>query len=244
MLRCVMIKRKPKVIFFDYGGTLVVENKFDNYLGLKSALQDAKIDIDDNAIRKTAEILKSLHKEMLSIGEDYNIEILTLSVMKAIFSQKGITLDFDKERFEYVFWKNATSHNLVENVTDVLEALKKRNIITGVISNLSFTGNTLKKIIDDLLPDNNFCCVLSSADYLFRKPNPIIFEIALNMNGITSAQNVWYCGNSLKNDILGAKNAGMYPVLFDSGHKEDNTDEVLDYATIHCFEELLNLIDN
>lgn len=47
----------PKMILFDFGGTLTTEQYFDNYHGLKKAFEDAGYDISDLLLRKMSDKL-------------------------------------------------------------------------------------------------------------------------------------------------------------------------------------------
>ena len=59
----------------------------------------------------------------------------------------------------------------------------------------------------------DFDFVISSCDYLFRKPNPHIFEAALARAGVTPDK-VWFCGDQFLPDIQGATAAGMTAVWY------------------------------
>jgi putative hydrolase of the HAD superfamily len=53
-----------------------------------------------------------------------------------------------------------------------------------------------------------------------RKPDPLIFEYALRKLGVSPSE-AWFIGDDPVWDVLGAKNAGIQPVLFDAdGHSE------------------------
>ena len=60
-----------------------------------------------------------------------------------------------------------------------------------------------------------------SGDHGFRKPDPRLFEFALERMGVSAAQTV-YVGNDMFRDIYGARQAGMHTIMFDSdqGTKE------------------------
>ena len=49
---------------------------------------------------------------------------------------------------------------------------------------------------------------------MIRKPDPRLFEIALLKAGLT-ADKVWYCGDSFRADVLGAREAGIFPVWYE-----------------------------
>ncbi len=84
---------------------------------------------------------------------------------------------------------------------------------TGVISNISFAGKVVENRINELIPTNHFEFVIASSEYLYRKPNRRIFELALEKAEL-SASEVWYIGDQYECDIVGARNAGLFPVWY------------------------------
>jgi len=55
-----------------------------------------------------------------------------------------------------------------------------------------------------------------------------LFDIALMRAGL-SAQEVWYCGDSFKNDVFGAHGAGIFPVLYDRAGACEETPATLGF---------------
>ena len=112
------------------------------------------------------------------------------------------------------------------------------------------SGAALKEQFYRLLPGSRFEFVLASSDYIFRKPHSIMYEIALQKSGLT-ADKVWYCGDSMENDIYGANSVGMFPVLYEGRTKyethflsdqndRDNPD--FEYLRIHDWRELMDIL--
>ena len=64
---------------------------------------------------------------------------------------------------------------------------------------------------------------MTSSDYLVRKPNPLLFEIALQKAGLCGEE-VWYCGDNPKADIEGAAQVGIYPIWYDNDLEKGNRD--------------------
>ncbi len=94
-----------------------------------------------------------------------------------------------------------------------MDYLFSKNIRTGVISNISFSGEALIKRISEWLPNNQFEFILATSEYIFRKPHKRIFELALRKSNL-SADEVWYCGDNAICDVDGAKNAGLTPIWY------------------------------
>ncbi len=91
-----------------------------------------------------------------------------------------------------------------------------------------------------MIPTNHFEFVIASSEYLYRKPNRRIFELALEKAEL-SASEVWYIGDQYECDIVGARNAGLFPVWYigaaDMRLPEDN-----DVCKVSHWKELQELL--
>ena len=121
-------------------------------------------------------------------------------------------------------------------------------IRSGVISNIGFSGHALKNRINRLLPDNRFEFIIASSEYMVRKPNPLIFRLALSKANL-SADEVCYCGDNTENDVMGAYGAGIFPVWYHSLIQNDWRDETLDkkpeceHLYINDWLELIDVLE-
>ncbi|HUB22410.1 MAG TPA: HAD family hydrolase [Streptosporangiaceae bacterium] len=83
--------------------------------------------------------------------------------------------------------------------------------------------------------------IVVSGDHGFRKPDPRLFQLALDGMGV-AAENTLYVGNDMYRDIYGARQAGLPTVMFDSGQgAKVYRDCVPDY-TITDFRDLLGIL--
>ena len=57
-------------------------------------------------------------------------------------------------------------------------------------------------------------CIVDSTAVGVAKPDPRIFEIALESMGV-AAEDAWYVGDTPAFDVDGARNAGLRPLLLD-----------------------------
>ena len=91
-----------------------------------------------------------------------------------------------------------------------------------------YAGLVVSERIDCLLPDNHFEFILATSEYLFRKPNARIFRLALEKAGL-DPEEVWYIGDNYGCDVVGARNAGIFPVWYKGAvdFKQDDHDDVL-----------------
>ncbi len=133
----------------------------------------------------------------------------------------------------------------------MLDRLNENGIRTAVISNLAWSGEALTERLDRLLPNNKFEFVITSSDYMYRKPSRVLFDIALNKAGL-AADKVWYCGNSITADIEGAHGAGIFPVLYEGetpgdinpySGQNDGIKVDFEYLHIHDWRELIDVLE-
>jgi putative hydrolase of the HAD superfamily len=100
---------------------------------------------------------------------------------------------------------------LVDDLVETLERLRERNITLGVISNrrLPF-GDYLK----ELGIHQYFDFSLAAGDVNSWKPDKEIFLHALRLTGMNASETI-YVGDNYYADVMGARNAGLHPVLID-----------------------------
>jgi FMN phosphatase YigB (HAD superfamily) len=116
---------------------------------------------------------------------------------------------------------------LVDGVPGMLEDLARRSIRRAVVSNSSFTADTIRRTLAGLGVLDRLEFVVSSADYGVRKPHPAIFEAALARLGLAAGE-AWFAGDNVAYDLKGGLAAGMFTVLF---RPPDDEPAGLDWST-------------
>jgi len=121
-----------------------------------------------------------------------------------------------------------------DDVRRTLPKLKEGGYYMAVLSNRE------KPFLDimeshDLAPFFEFSLAAGEVD--IYKPNPGVFEHALKRANLT-AQDVAYVGDNYFADIIGARRAGLLPVLYDP----NNIFPEADCITIKSFDELISAI--
>lgn len=110
--------------------------------------------------------------------------------------------------------ENYRPENWVDPVTyDLLAELKAAGYLLGVISNRDLPFNEELK---QLRLDDYFTLLISGGEAGSKKPEAKIFHFALTRAG-THADQTMYVGDNYFADIVGARNAGLHPVLLDIG---------------------------
>lgn len=220
--------RKPEMILFDYGQTLIDERYFDGEKGTTAVMQYAV----KNKYGKTP---KQIQAEADKINEElgrfdperrhlFQIEVSVYPFNAYLYEANGISLSISYGQAERIFWDAAAPGVVTPGIKEFLHFLEQQGIRTGVISNISFSGKALTERIDRMLPGHNFEFILASSEYVFRKPNKRIFELALEKAEL-GAEDVWYIGDQYECDLVGAGDAGLFPVWYtgaiESGEFQD-----------------------
>jgi putative hydrolase of the HAD superfamily len=111
----------------------------------------------------------------------------------------------------YRVFSDPLAWELYDDVLPALQGLAARNLKLAVISNWDYR---LRGILSGLAVSSFFHVVVISAEVGVEKPAPAIFEIALGKLGLKAGQ-VLHIGDSLTDDVYGAKGAGMYAAQID-----------------------------
>ncbi len=114
--------------------------------------------------------------------------------------------------FQRIYEDKQRRITLMPGLREILEDLRDKGFFLGMISNGS-TDHQLMKYhalgLEDLIPRSR---VLISSETPFHKPDPRIFTVYLEKTGLQRGE-TWYIGDSVINDILPAKKAGLSAIL-------------------------------
>lgn len=97
----------------------------------------------------------------------------------------------------------------------VLDTLKARGLRLGVVTNGRCQFQNLK--IDTLGIRQDLAAIVISEEAGVAKPEPRIFQIALERMGTTAAE-TWFVGDHPINDAAAARSLGMTAVFFENCH--------------------------
>lgn len=239
----------PKMILFDYAHTLAWEPDADFLRGERAVFNHVK----DNPRQVTPEDAAHLGTELFLAARDCRHsgwEVHEHQYLRLKYDLLGLTFDLPINELEKLLWTATCPGEPMPSVQDMLAELHCRGIRTGVISNLGWTGEALTDRLRRLLPEHAFEFVIASSDYAVRKPNPLIFRAALAKAGL-SPEEVWFCGDQIDADILGAQSAGLFPVWYDeltipNGFSRKNAGLTInsEHLHIHHWHELISFLDS
>ena len=236
--------RKPKMILFDYGQTLANEKKFDGIAGTKAVLQYATKNKYNHTAEDVQAAADAINAELGRFDPKrrhlVQVEVPNHMFTAYLYQSMGIELPQSHQDIDRAFWNAASPGVPTDGMEDFLTFLKEQNIRTGVISNITYCGEVVEERINNLLPEHNFEFIIATSEYMFRKPNKRIFELALEKAGL-QPEDVWYIGDNYLCDVVGARSAGIFPVWYIGATADSQgADDVL---TISHWDELQRQIE-
>ena len=237
--------KKPKMIIFDYGHTLIHESDADFYRGEEALFQYIKSNKNNLTAKQVYDFSSELFNEIGS-ARGIDLEIHQWQFQKFLYEYLEIELTISIPEAEKILWENASPGKCMPNAEEMLLFLNENNIRSGVISNIGFSGDVLTDRINRLLPQNMFEFFIASSEYMFRKPSKMIFELALRKADL-EASDVWFCGDNIKADIEGSSAVGMFPVWYENNVIENPWYKVKKGVVPECkhlhIHDWLELID-
>jgi putative hydrolase of the HAD superfamily len=140
-------------------------------------------------------------------------------VVHQVFSPFGPFADFDAYFEElFAYFARAESWLLYPDAGQTIRALSERGIKLAVVSNFD---SRLISILQGLGVADSFDGIFVSSSVGYAKPDRRIFDFVLKSRQLAPGQ-VLHVGDSIRNDIEGAVNAGMKGILVDrKGAHED-----------------------
>jgi putative hydrolase of the HAD superfamily len=118
-------------------------------------------------------------------------------------------------------WEHADNFQIFEDVLPVLEDLRARGLKLGLVSN---TGRNLDEFVTHHGLDVD--AAVSSGVHGKTKPHPTIFRAALGRLGVKAGAAVMV-GDSIEDDVDGAKAVGMRGILLDRENRYPEIEEKL-----------------
>lgn len=237
--------KRPKMIMFDYGQTLGNEPGYDIDAGMSAILQRADylpegVTVEDLKLKWIELFGELVHLEPDS-DDDNLLELHNASIQRYILEYFGIGHSLGRLELDELFWDNAANAIPTKGIEDFLSFLKDSGIRTAIISNLMYSGEALARRVSRILPKCSFEFMFASSDYLFRKPSPKIFELAVKRSGL-KPEEIWYCGDNAVNDCEGSSELGIFPVWYTGAHRRVEQVPKCEHLKIEDWGDLAEVI--
>lgn len=201
--------KRPRFMIFDYGETLAHEADYRPEDGFRALLAHAA---RNPRGADAAALLKSFRETFRALRADVHAagaEIPNRLRWRWLFEMYDLEFDLPPDALETVYWDAAAPCEPTPGVRELLARLRACGVGSGVLSNMGFASDSLRARLERLFPEHRFAFVLSSADYVLRKPNPRLFELALKKAGC-AAEETWFLGDNPEADVDGAAAAGLF----------------------------------
>lgn len=205
---------RPEFVLFDYGETLAHEADYCPEAGFAALLAHARSNPHGINAPNLSEAFRSAFQDLRRQAHAAGLEIPNRLRWRWLFECFELEFDLDMDALETLYWNAAAPCQPTPGMGELLRRLREMNIGTGVVSNMGFTGQSLRARLEKLFPEHSFRFVLSSADYVLRKPNPRLFALAVQ-KAACPAERCWFLGDNLLADIAGAAAAGLNAVYYD-----------------------------
>ncbi len=238
--------RKPRMIMFDYGNTLIHEDVFSAMAGYDAVLDFAVSNPMDVTPFRLAKLNDEYFEFLNKNAHANGIEVHHHCFFRTLFDRFALEFDVPYEALETIYWDTAARGRPAPGIQQVLFYLRTHGIRAAVVSNISFSAEALAERLRDRLPGSDFEFVVASSEYGIRKPEELLFRAALGRSGL-APEDIWFCGDTPSADVLGAAGVGMYPVLYRHPDIYPETDlsalEGTDYLFITDWAQLIPVIE-
>ncbi len=225
-----------KAIFFDVGGTLLTVHPSVGDVYAEQARPFGFTGSTDDLNLHFRKAWKDLGG-MESLGQQKGLEVERVfwrDVVKRTFDATGGLDDFET-CFENIYeaFRSRDAWRLYEDVvaSRLVDRLKEKGVILGIVSNWD---SRLKEILDNLEIGHQFDFILASTVIGSAKPDPFIFEQALQLSGALPNEAL-HIGDEPATDITGAKALGIDAILIDRKNRYPDCDA----KVIRSFMELV-----
>jgi putative hydrolase of the HAD superfamily len=146
-------------------------------------------------------------------GEEFSQPPSTYFIREALLS---LNVTASKETIDsltdVLFGSELAVRAVEPDTRETLELLFQRGLRIGCVTNTLLLEKAILSLLDDLDLRRYFGSVVVSSETGFRKPHPSLFQRALE-EVAASAPDTAFVGDSLQNDVAGAKAIGMRAVL-------------------------------
>jgi|TARA_B110000483_G_scaffold147606_1_gene176143 2-haloacid dehalogenase len=213
-------KKNYKTVIFDLFGTVALwdRNKLPRFTWLGeekiSTLGALKLVLEAETAISFTDFHRSFHETNLTIENQRNESAREISSQERFEKTlQGCGLEYCQATTELAKRLSTEHMNLLERGcfvpkkhVQVIKALSESYSL-AIVSNFDH-AKTARSILARDGVDDYFSHIVISEEFGWRKPNCLIFEHALGLLESKSIDTL-YVGDSLKDDVMGAKNANL-----------------------------------
>lgn len=239
-------------VIFDLGSTLIHFNAEWHEIFIQSNQQMIDHLQASGVVLDREEFLnqfKARLDEYYIQRESEFIEYTTRYILQTLLSEWGypdVSPGLIESALESWYKVSEANWKTEEDAIPTLELLRDRGYRLGLISNAGDDAN-VQRLVDQAALRPYFDIILSSAKLGIRKPNPRIFEYALNYLETPPFKAVMV-GDTLGADVLGAHNAGLLAIWItrraNTPANQAHRDTIQPDAVIDTLSELPEVLES
>jgi putative hydrolase of the HAD superfamily len=215
---------RTKAVFLDVGWTLLYprESLWEIFAAVSTEagaeISAAEIEgfVHSLTHRSRDRAIAQLESGARYSDSDEEFVALFHALGQLVYRRAGVPGDYDSfaAGFFERFWK-AENWAIFPEVFDALEELRRRGVRLAALSN---AGSDLVAFLDALGLYKWFDFAVVSAIEGVKKPDRRIFERALERASVEAHEAI-HVGDMFLEDVLGARRAGLRPLLMDRGER-------------------------
>jgi putative hydrolase of the HAD superfamily len=222
-----------RTIFLDAGGVLV----FPNWNRISAALRERGVHVDPAALAAAEPHAKREldrnSKIRVTNDEERGWRYFEMILERAHVPLSSATAEALKELHRYHQEFNLWDY-MPGDVLPSLRALRRFDLQLVIVSN---ANGTIAKLAERIGLTECVGCVLDSQVEKVEKPDPRFFEIAMARSGADRDTTI-HVGDLYEVDVVGARAAGIVPVLLDAAGLYPEADCI----RIQSLSELVDLV--
>ncbi|HEX6302239.1 MAG TPA: HAD family hydrolase [Acidimicrobiia bacterium] len=206
----------PSAVLLDVGGVFLLPSRAH----IRSALQNVgHAVVDDSAIDRAHYV--SVRVFPMDLEGDESMGPLWTDYLDTYARSLEVNEELVPEAIEHLrneYVTGALWSQVIDGSVDGLAELVDTGVPVGIVSNSDGTiERKLREMgILQVGPGDGVevRCVIDSGGVGVEKPDPRIFDFALEVLGL-SPESIWYVGDTPAFDVVGARRAGLQPILMD-----------------------------
>lgn len=232
-----------RAVLFDFGHTLV--DFLRTQEALLAAYRQIRERVEAAAYMEVPELLDLVERVAGGVdrlvAESYEQRRMEEVAQAELFRQafSGIGFDLPDDVIEHIV---ALDHSAYSNsirvepdVLATLRDLREAGYRMGLVSNISLRPDLMRADLERMGLGQYLDATVFSSEVGVRKPDPRIFQEALERLGTDPAETA-FVGDRLYDDVSGARAAGMRTVLTRQFRKEDDPENSPDAVISHLSE--------